>query len=144
MARRRGHQREVGKIFNLFIQLVTDPALVTKSLKPRRFYYAPIGDGVVAADGVELKRLPPDLTPKVEVIQQRIVEKGPGGKAGVKVTEKTWSTGGAILRIFIFSLCQVVILTLRWPMETLRWVLRPPLLMPAANNSAPRVILSPT
>ena len=79
-----------------FVQLVTDPALVTKSLKPRRFYYAPIGDGVVAADGVELKRLPPDLTPKVEVIQQRIVEKGPGGKAGVRVTEKTWSSGGAI------------------------------------------------
>lgn len=75
-------------------ELVTDPTLVTKSLKPRRFYYAPIGDGVVAADGVELKRLPPDLSPKVEVIQQRVVEKGPPGKPGLKVVEKTWTTGG--------------------------------------------------
>jgi hypothetical protein len=76
------------------MQLVTDPELVNKSLKPRRFYYAPIGDGVVAADGVELKRIPPDLSPKVEVIQQRVVERGPSGKAGIKVVEKTWTTGG--------------------------------------------------
>ncbi|KAL3102983.1 hypothetical protein niasHT_026431 [Heterodera trifolii] len=74
-------------------ELVTDPALVNKSIKPRRFYYAPIGDGVVAADGVELKRLPRDLTPKVEVIQQRIVEKSDRGRPGVRITEKTWSTG---------------------------------------------------
>uniref|UniRef100_A0A915N367 Uncharacterized protein n=1 Tax=Meloidogyne javanica TaxID=6303 RepID=A0A915N367_MELJA len=75
-------------------ELVTDPSMVTKSLKTRRFYYSPIGDGVVAADGVELKRLPPDLTPKVEVIQQRVVERAPPGKPGLRVTEKTWSTGG--------------------------------------------------
>uniref|UniRef100_A0A1I8B0K1 ZM domain-containing protein n=1 Tax=Meloidogyne hapla TaxID=6305 RepID=A0A1I8B0K1_MELHA len=75
-------------------ELVTDPSMVTKSLKTRRFYYSPIGDGVVAADGVELKRLPPDLTPKVEVIQQRVVERAPPGKPGLRVSEKTWSTGG--------------------------------------------------
>lgn len=88
--------------------MVTDPSLVTKSLKTRRFYYSPIGDGmkyyptfisrfklgVVAADGVELKRIPPDLTPKVEVIQQRVVERAHPGKPGLKVSEKTWSTGG--------------------------------------------------
>lgn len=51
---------------------------------------------MVAADGVELKRLPPDLTPKVEVIQQRVVEKGDRGHAGIRVTEKTWSTGGGV------------------------------------------------
>jgi hypothetical protein len=73
---------------------VTDPSLVTKSLKTRRFYYSPIGDGVVAADGVELKRIPPDLTPKVEIIQQRVVERAPPGKPGLRVSEKTWSTGG--------------------------------------------------
>lgn len=75
-------------------ELVSDPGLVTKSIRPRRMFYSPIGDGVVAADGVELKRLPPDLTPKVEVIRQRITEKGDPGKAGLKVTEKTWSSGG--------------------------------------------------
>uniref|UniRef100_A0A183BKK2 ZM domain-containing protein n=1 Tax=Globodera pallida TaxID=36090 RepID=A0A183BKK2_GLOPA len=75
-------------------ELVTDPALVSKSIKPRRFYYSPIGDGVVAADGVELKRFPPDLTPKMEVIQQRIVDKSERGRPGVRITEKTWSTGG--------------------------------------------------
>lgn len=57
-------------------------------------FYSPIGDGVVAADGIELKRGPVDLTPKVEIIQQRVVEKGPPGQAGVKVTERKWTTGG--------------------------------------------------
>lgn len=54
---------------------------------------SPIGDGVVAADGIELKRLPPDLTPKVSVIHQRYVEKGDPGNAGLKVYEKTWDEG---------------------------------------------------
>lgn len=75
-------------------ELVTDPTLVTKSLKPKKFYYSPIGDGVVAADGIEMKRGPPDLTPKVSVIQQRYVEKGDSGQAGKRVVEKTWTTGG--------------------------------------------------
>ena len=57
-------------------------------------YYSPIGDGVVAADGIEMKRGPRDLTPRVEVIHQRIVEKGGGGRDGVRVTEKQWTTGG--------------------------------------------------
>ena len=57
-------------------------------------YYSPIGDGVVAADGVELKRIPRDQTPRVSVIHQRFVEKGAPGKDGVRVVEKTWTTGG--------------------------------------------------
>uniref|UniRef100_A0A1I7WX01 ZM domain-containing protein n=1 Tax=Heterorhabditis bacteriophora TaxID=37862 RepID=A0A1I7WX01_HETBA len=36
-------------------EIITNPQNVPKSLKPRRFYYSPIGDGTVAADGVELK-----------------------------------------------------------------------------------------
>ncbi|KAI6241024.1 hypothetical protein M3Y99_00413600 [Aphelenchoides fujianensis] len=75
-------------------ELITDPSFVTKSLKPKRFYYSPIGDGVVAADGIELKRGPVDLTPKVEIIQQRVVEKGDPGQAGRTVTERKWTTGG--------------------------------------------------
>lgn len=57
-------------------------------------YYSPIGDGVVAADGIEMKRVPRDLTPRVEVIHQRIVEKGARGRDGVRVTEKQWTSGG--------------------------------------------------
>uniref|UniRef100_A0AC34F5A0 Uncharacterized protein n=1 Tax=Panagrolaimus sp. ES5 TaxID=591445 RepID=A0AC34F5A0_9BILA len=75
-------------------ELVTDPGLVNKSLKPRRMYYSPIGDGVVAADGIEMKRGPRDLTPRVEVIHQRIVEKGTAGRDGVRVVEKQWTSGG--------------------------------------------------
>ncbi|CAD5222304.1 unnamed protein product [Bursaphelenchus xylophilus] len=77
-------------------ELVTDPTLVNKVLygiKPKKFFYSPIGDGVVAADGVELKRGPTDLTPKVEVIQQRVVEKGSPGQSGLRVTERAWSSG---------------------------------------------------
>lgn len=78
-------------------ELVTDPTLVNKVLngiRPKKFFYSPIGDGVVAADGVEMKRGPVDLTPKVEVIHQRVVEKGDAGQGGVRVTEKAWSSGG--------------------------------------------------
>uniref|UniRef100_A0A7E4VLL7 ZM domain-containing protein n=1 Tax=Panagrellus redivivus TaxID=6233 RepID=A0A7E4VLL7_PANRE len=75
-------------------ELVTDPTLVNKSLKPRRMYYSPIGDGVVAADGVEMKRLPRDTTPRVSVTHQRIVEKGDPGRDGVRIVEKQWTTGG--------------------------------------------------
>lgn len=49
---------------------------------------------MVAADGIELKKGPVDLTPKVEIIHQRIVEKGDKGQAGKTVTERTWTTGG--------------------------------------------------
>ena len=65
-------------------------------------FYSPIGDGVVAADGVELKRIPPEMSPRVEVIKQRIVERGDPGKAGVRVTEKKWTTGGGTLLPTLF------------------------------------------
>lgn len=74
---------------------MTDPDVVPKILtkiKPRRMFYSPIGDGVVAADGVEMKRGPVDLTPRVEVIQTRTVERGEKGKGGVNIIEKTWTT----------------------------------------------------
>jgi hypothetical protein len=78
-------------------EIVTDKDIVVKSLstiKPRRMFYSPIGDGVVAADGIEMKRAPPDLQPRVEIIQQRHVEKGHPGQAGRRVIEKTWTSGG--------------------------------------------------
>lgn len=57
-------------------------------------YYSPIGDGVVAADGVELKRVPRDLTPRVSVIHQQYTEKGTPGHDGVRIVEKQWTSGG--------------------------------------------------
>jgi hypothetical protein len=77
-------------------EIVTDPDLIKKSLKsiqPRTFYYSPIGDGVVAADGVEMKRGPPDLAPRISVIHQRYVEKVPG-QPGHRVYERLWDEGG--------------------------------------------------
>uniref|UniRef100_A0A915CS15 Uncharacterized protein n=1 Tax=Ditylenchus dipsaci TaxID=166011 RepID=A0A915CS15_9BILA len=59
-------------------ELVTDPTYVSKALKPKRMFYSPIGDVIVAADGIEMKRGPVDLTPR----------------AGHKITEKTWTSGG--------------------------------------------------
>uniref|UniRef100_A0A914GTX7 F-box domain-containing protein n=1 Tax=Globodera rostochiensis TaxID=31243 RepID=A0A914GTX7_GLORO len=73
-------------------EIVTDRNIMNKSLKPRRFYYSPIGDGVVAADGIEMKRPPPDLTPRRYEYHQRYVEHGPG-QPGVRVTEKVWHEG---------------------------------------------------
>lgn len=35
-------------------QIVTDPNIMNKSLKPRRFYYSPIGDGVVSSALISL------------------------------------------------------------------------------------------
>uniref|UniRef100_A0A0K0EUZ8 ZM domain-containing protein n=1 Tax=Strongyloides venezuelensis TaxID=75913 RepID=A0A0K0EUZ8_STRVS len=76
-------------------EIITDPSQIPKGLKTKRFYYSPIGDGTVAADGIELKKLPPDLTPKVEIIHQRTVErKGNDGHSGVKIYEKEWTEGG--------------------------------------------------
>lgn len=40
--------------------------------------------------GIELKRGPPDLTPRVHVTHERVVERGPAGKAGRRVYEHTW------------------------------------------------------
>ncbi|CEF64153.1 Hypothetical protein SRAE_1000240800 [Strongyloides ratti] len=76
-------------------EIISDPTQIPKGLKPKRFYYSPIGDGTVAADGIELKKLPPDLTPKVEIIHQRTVErKGNDGHGGIKIYEKEWTEGG--------------------------------------------------
>ncbi|KAI6214842.1 hypothetical protein M3Y94_00316000 [Aphelenchoides besseyi] len=74
-------------------ELITDPTYLQKSLRPRRMYYSPIGDGVVAADGIELKRGPPDLSPRVHVTHERVVEHD-RGRAGRRVYEHTWDTGG--------------------------------------------------
>ncbi|KAH7732011.1 Protein GEI-15 [Aphelenchoides avenae] len=76
-------------------EMVNDPSYIQKykAIKPRRLFYSPIGDGVVEADGVEMKRPPPDLTPKREVIHQRVVEYQ-RGKPGHRVIENMWDTGG--------------------------------------------------
>jgi len=55
-------------------------------------FYSPIGDGVVEADGIEMKRGPPDLNPRVQVIHERYVERDPG-HAGRRVTETYWDEG---------------------------------------------------
>ncbi|KAI1729864.1 CBR-GEI-15 protein [Ditylenchus destructor] len=73
-------------------EVVTDPTIMRKSLKPRRMFYSPIGDGVVDADGIEMKRGPPDLNPRVQVIHERYVERDPG-HAGRRVTETLWDEG---------------------------------------------------
>uniref|UniRef100_A0A7E4VJJ2 Uncharacterized protein n=1 Tax=Panagrellus redivivus TaxID=6233 RepID=A0A7E4VJJ2_PANRE len=71
-------------------ELITDPQYIKKSLKPRRVYYSPIGDGVVEADGVERKLGPKDMTPRVHVTHEHYAERGSGGHGGVRVTEKRW------------------------------------------------------
>lgn len=43
---------------------------------------------------MELKRGPVDLTPKVSIIEQRIVERGVPGQAGRTIIEKKWLSGG--------------------------------------------------
>uniref|UniRef100_A0AC35TV30 ZM domain-containing protein n=1 Tax=Rhabditophanes sp. KR3021 TaxID=114890 RepID=A0AC35TV30_9BILA len=76
-------------------EIITDPTGVPKGIKPKRMFYSPIGDGTVAADGIEMKKGPADLTPKVEIIHQRTVErKGGDGRGGVKIYEKEWTEGG--------------------------------------------------
>ncbi|KAF7636602.1 hypothetical protein Mgra_00003998 [Meloidogyne graminicola] len=74
-------------------EVVTDPNIMKKSLKPRRMFYSPIGDGVVEADGIEMKYPPRDLTPRRYVYHQRFTEHDPGAP-GLKVSEKTWHEGG--------------------------------------------------
>ncbi|KAL3125026.1 hypothetical protein niasHT_000631 [Heterodera trifolii] len=75
-------------------EIVTDREIMKKSIKPRRFYYSPIGDGVVAADGIEMKRPPPDLSPRRYEYYQRHVEHDQG-KPGLRVTESIWHEGGS-------------------------------------------------
>ncbi|CAD6188892.1 unnamed protein product [Caenorhabditis auriculariae] len=77
-------------------EVITSPTQLPKSLKPRRIYYSPIGDGTVAADGMELKRRPVDLTPRVTVTQLQHVERGEKGRDGLNIYEKNWSTGGSV------------------------------------------------
>jgi len=76
-------------------ETITDPNYIKKynSIKPRRFFYSPIGDGVVAADGVEMKRGPPDLTPRISVRHERFVERGKG-QPGHRLYEHLWDEGG--------------------------------------------------
>uniref|UniRef100_A0A914NDW5 Uncharacterized protein n=1 Tax=Meloidogyne incognita TaxID=6306 RepID=A0A914NDW5_MELIC len=74
-------------------EAVTDPNIMKKSLKPRRLFYSPIGDGVVEADGIEMKYPPRDLTPRRYVYHQRFTEQDPGAP-GIRVSEKTWHEGG--------------------------------------------------
>ncbi|CAJ0561635.1 unnamed protein product, partial [Mesorhabditis spiculigera] len=71
-------------------ELITDPSQLPKSLKPRRMFYSPIGDGVVAADGVEKKRGPVDLTPRVTITTLSKIDRGERGQGGVNVYEKEW------------------------------------------------------
>ncbi|CAD5221108.1 unnamed protein product [Bursaphelenchus xylophilus] len=74
-------------------ELITDPTFITKSIKPRTIFYSPIGDGVVAADGIELRRGPPDLTPKRYEYHEKVIEKGDQGRGGLRVTEQRWDDG---------------------------------------------------
>lgn len=62
-------------------------------MKPRRLYYSPIGDGVVAADGVELKRIPKDLSPKVTVTHSRTLDRGEPGHDGYNIYTRTTTHG---------------------------------------------------
>ncbi|VDK82841.1 unnamed protein product [Litomosoides sigmodontis] len=70
-------------------EIITDPGHLPRSLKPRRLYYSPIGDGVVAADGVELKRIPKDLSPKVTVTHSRTLDRGEPGHDGYNIYTRT-------------------------------------------------------
>uniref|UniRef100_A0AC34QTX7 Uncharacterized protein n=1 Tax=Panagrolaimus sp. JU765 TaxID=591449 RepID=A0AC34QTX7_9BILA len=74
-------------------EVIRDPNFLKKSLKPRRLFYSPIGDGVVEADGVELKHGPKDMTPKRYVTHERMEERGSAGHGGVRLTETRWSEG---------------------------------------------------
>ncbi|CAJ0956473.1 unnamed protein product, partial [Mesorhabditis belari] len=73
-------------------EIITDPSQMPKGLKPRRMFYSPIGDGVVAADGVEKKRGPVDLSPRVTITTLSKVDRGERGQGGVNVYEKEWSS----------------------------------------------------
>ncbi|CAG9537238.1 unnamed protein product [Cercopithifilaria johnstoni] len=70
-------------------EIITDPGHLPRSLKPRRLYYSPIGDGVVAADGVELKRAPKDLSPKITVTHSRTLDRGEPGHDGYNIYTRT-------------------------------------------------------
>lgn len=73
-------------------EIITDPEHLPRSLKPRRLYYSPIGDGVVAADGVELKRIPKDLSPKITITHRRTLDRGEPGHDGYNIYTRTTKT----------------------------------------------------
>lgn len=60
-------------------------------MKPRRIYYSPIGDGVVAADGVEMKHAPKDVSPRISVTHVRTYDRGEPGRDGYNIYEKITS-----------------------------------------------------
>uniref|UniRef100_A0A0R3S5T8 ZM domain-containing protein n=1 Tax=Elaeophora elaphi TaxID=1147741 RepID=A0A0R3S5T8_9BILA len=74
-------------------EIITDPGHLPRSLKPRRLYYSPIGDGVVAADGVELKRAPKDLSPKITVTHCKTLDRGEPGHDGYNIYARTTTHG---------------------------------------------------
>lgn len=80
-----------------------------RSLKPRRLYYSPIGDGVVAADGVELKRQPKDMSPRVTVQHIRTVDRGEAGQDGYNIYTKTTTCGRFKICFYSFSHCIYII-----------------------------------
>uniref|UniRef100_A0A8R1TUU0 Uncharacterized protein n=1 Tax=Onchocerca volvulus TaxID=6282 RepID=A0A8R1TUU0_ONCVO len=84
-----GGEASIFKIITIRKKIITDPGHLPRSLKPRRLYYSPIGDGVVAADGVELKRVPKDLSPKITVIHNRTLDRGEPGHAGYNIYTRT-------------------------------------------------------
>jgi hypothetical protein len=48
----------------------------------------------VAADGVEMKRGPPDLTPRKYITHERFVERGRRARDGLRIYEHLWDSGG--------------------------------------------------
>lgn len=75
-------------------EVLYDPKQMPRSLKPRRLYYSPIGDGVVAADGVEMKRRPKDMSPRITISHIRTSEPGEPGRPGYNLYEKHIVHGG--------------------------------------------------
>ncbi|MFH4975462.1 hypothetical protein AB6A40_002171 [Gnathostoma spinigerum] len=76
-------------------EIIRDRAHMPKSIKPKRMYYSPIGDGVVAADGQELVHQPKDLSPRISVTHTRTVERGEPGHDGYNLYERNIVHGGS-------------------------------------------------
>uniref|UniRef100_A0A0N5A8H7 Uncharacterized protein n=1 Tax=Syphacia muris TaxID=451379 RepID=A0A0N5A8H7_9BILA len=85
-------------------EVLYDPKQMPRSLKPRRLYYSPIGDGVVAADGVEMKRRPKDMSPRITISHIRTSEPGEPGRPGYNLYEKHIVHGTVLLMILQLTL----------------------------------------